>query len=45
MIGNQKLQTMIARREEVLRQDGLMGPRAEKIRQLCSDRGYIHKIN
>ncbi|WP_439490543.1 DUF4407 domain-containing protein [Algoriphagus sp.] len=34
LIGNQRLQTMMAHREETLRQDGLMGPRAEKVRQL-----------
>jgi len=44
MIGNQKLQTMIAHREEILRQDGLMGPRAEKIRKLVSDNNYMRKI-
>jgi hypothetical protein len=43
-IGERRLQTLMAQREEILRQDGLLGPRAEKIRQLASDREYIRKI-
>jgi hypothetical protein len=44
MIGNQKLQSMIKHREEILRQDGLMGPRAEKIRHLAKDYDNVRKI-
>jgi len=45
MVENQKIETMITHRQEILRQDGLMGPRAEKIRHLASDRNYIRKIS
>lgn len=44
LIGEQRLQTMMAHREEILRQDGLMGPRAERIRQLASGHDNIRKI-
>jgi len=43
-VGERRLQTHMAGTEEISRQDGLMGPRAEKIRQLASDRNYIRKI-
>lgn len=44
LIGDQRLGTMMKHREEVLRQDGLMGPRAEKIRQLANNRNYLRQI-
>ena len=44
LIGEQRLQTMMANREETLRQDGLVGPRAERIRQLASSHDNIRKI-
>jgi hypothetical protein len=44
LIGEQRLNTLMAHREEVLRQDGLLGPRAEKIRQLANNQDYIRKI-
>lgn len=44
LIGNQRLNTMMARREETLRQDGLMGSNAEMIRQLARNQEYIRKI-
>lgn len=43
-IGERRLHTMVTHGDEILRQDGLMGPRAEKIRQLANDRDYIRKI-
>lgn len=44
LIGEQRLQTMLANREEILHQDGLMGPRAERIRRMASDQSYMRKI-
>jgi hypothetical protein len=44
LIGEQRLQTMMAHREEILRQDGLMGPRAERVRKLASENGPMLKI-
>lgn len=43
-VGERRLQTLMAQREEILRQDGLLGSRAEKIRQLSNDRDNIRKI-
>ena len=43
-VGGRRLQTLMSQREEILRQDGLLGPRAEKIRQLAYDQDYIRKI-
>jgi len=44
LTGEQRLQTLMAHREELLRQDGLMGPRAEKIRQLAKEGNQLRKI-
>lgn len=44
LIGNKKLETMMAYRQEILRQDGLLGPKAEKVRQLASNQEFIRKI-
>lgn len=43
-VGERKLQTLMAQREEILRQDGLLGHRAERIRQLASGHDNIRKI-
>lgn len=43
-VGEKRLQTLMAQREEILRQDGLMGPRAEKIRQLAKEKDSIRRI-
>lgn len=43
-IGERRLQTLMAQREEIIRQDGLLGPRAEKIRQLAHESDNIRKI-
>ncbi|WP_162342684.1 DUF4407 domain-containing protein [Cyclobacterium salsum] len=44
-IGERRVQSLIARREEILCQDGFLGSRAERIRQLAEDRDYIRKIS
>jgi hypothetical protein len=43
-VGERRLQTHMDGTEEILRQNGLLGPRAEKIRHLASGRNYIRKI-
>lgn len=43
-VGERRLQTLMAQREEILRQDGLLGPRAERIRQLAYGHDNIRKI-
>jgi len=43
-IGERRLQALMAQREEILRQDGLLGPRAEKIRKLAAGQDYIRRI-
>jgi len=43
-IGERRLQTILGQREEILRQDGLLGSRAERIRQLADNQNYIRKI-
>jgi len=43
-IGERRLQTLMTQREEILRQDGLLGSRAERIRQLADNQSYIRKI-
>jgi len=43
-VGERRLQTLMSQREEILRQDGLLGSRAEKIRQLANNQDYIRKI-
>lgn len=42
--GELRLQSLIARREEIGCQDGFLGPRAERIRHLAGNRDYIRKI-
>ncbi len=44
-LGNQRLEGMIAQREEILRQDGLLGHRAENLRRLADGQNYIRKIS
>jgi hypothetical protein len=43
-IGERRLQTIMAQREEILRQDGLLGSRADRIRQLANTQNYLQKI-
>ncbi len=43
-IGERRLQTLMAQREEIIRQDGLLGPGAARIRQLASTHDNIRKI-
>ena len=43
-MGERRIQTLMAQRDEILRQDGLFGPRAERIRQLASEHENIRKI-
>lgn len=43
-MGERRLQTLMAQRDEILRQDGLFGPRAGRIRQLASEHDNIRKI-
>lgn len=43
-VGEKRFQTLMAQREEILRQDGLLGYRAERIRQLALDHENIRKI-
>ncbi|MCH6198574.1 DUF4407 domain-containing protein [Aquiflexum sp. LQ15W] len=43
-MGERRLQTLMTQRDEILRQDGLFGPRAERIRQLASEHDNIRKI-
>jgi hypothetical protein len=43
-VGERRLQTLIAQREEILRQDGLLGPRAERIRLLANEGNQIRKV-
>ncbi|GAB2478926.1 DUF4407 domain-containing protein [Algoriphagus taiwanensis] len=43
-VGERRLHNLMARREEILRQNGLLGHRAEKIRQLASGYENIRKI-
>ncbi|EMS33832.1 hypothetical protein C943_04151 [Mariniradius saccharolyticus AK6] len=43
-IGESRLQTQMAQREEILLQDGLFGPRAERLRQLAGNHSNIRKI-
>lgn len=44
LMGNQRLEQMMAQRAEILRQDGLLGHRAENIRQLARSSEHIRKI-
>lgn len=43
-MGERRLQTLMVQRDEILRQDGLFGTRAERIRQLASEHDNIRKI-
>jgi hypothetical protein len=43
-MGERRLQSLMTQRDEILRQDGLLGPRAERIRQMSSEHGNIRKI-
>lgn len=43
-VGERRFETLMAQREEILRQDGLLGSRAEKIRQLASNYDNSLKI-
>lgn len=43
-MGERRLQSLMTQRDEILRQDGLLGPRAERIRQMSSEHGSIRKI-
>lgn len=44
-VGERRLQTLMAKREEILRQDGFLGHRAERIRHLASGYDNIRKIS
>ena len=43
-MGERRLESLMTQRDEILRQDGLLGPRAERIRHLTSMQGNIRKI-
>ncbi len=45
LLGNQRLGSMIAERKEILRQDGLLGHRAENLRRLADGHNFIRKIS
>lgn len=44
LMGNQRLEQMMAQRAEILRQDGLLGTRAENLRQLAKSSEHLRKI-
>ncbi|PZX55534.1 DUF4407 domain-containing protein [Algoriphagus chordae] len=44
MIGETRMETLKRQREEMLRQDGLLGPRAEKMRRIAEDDGFKRKV-
>lgn len=44
LLGNQRLETIMGQRAEILRQDGLLGHRAQTIRQLAQEGGEMRKI-
>lgn len=43
-VGERRLQTMMSQRDEIFRQDGLLGYRAERIRQLASNGNEFRRI-
>jgi hypothetical protein len=44
LIGESRLEILKKQREEMLRQDGLLGPRAEKMRRIAEDEAYKRKV-
>ncbi|MCS5488876.1 DUF4407 domain-containing protein [Algoriphagus limi] len=44
MVGEKRLQAITEQREEIQRQNGVMGTRAERVRQLSRDQNYLRKI-
>lgn len=43
-VGERRLQTLMSQREEILRQDGLLGHRAERIRQLANESNRLKRV-
>jgi hypothetical protein len=44
IMGESRLEILTRQREEILRQDGLLGPKAEKMRRIADDDTYKRKV-